>query len=120
MSYLDEIKKKYDITDYKESLVTIPDLPKEGIVLIVGTSGSGKSTILRSLGKLEQPKVDNGRNTIDNFTTPERGEELLLACGLRSIPTWFREPATLSNGEYHRFEMALSLDQGLEIGRAHV
>ena len=113
MSYLDEIKKKYDITDYKESLVTIPDLPKEGIVLIVGTSGSGKSTILRSLGKLEQPKVDNGRNTIDNFTTPERGEELLLACGLRSIPTWFREPATLSNGEYHRFEMALSLDQGL-------
>jgi ABC-type lipoprotein export system ATPase subunit len=113
MSYLDEIKKKYDITDYKESLVTIPDLPKEGIVLIVGTSGSGKSTILRSLGKLEQPKVDNSRNTIDNFTTPERGEELLLACGLRSIPTWFREPATLSNGEYHRFEMALSLDQGL-------
>ena len=113
MSYLDEIKKKYDITDYKESLVTIPDLPKEGIVLIVGTSGSGKSTILRSLGKLEQPKVNNSRNTIDNFTTPERGEELLLACGLRSIPTWFREPVTLSNGEYHRFEMALSLDQGL-------
>jgi ABC-type ATPase with predicted acetyltransferase domain len=38
---------------------------------------------------------------------------LLLACGLRSIPTWFRPPATLSNGEYHRFEMAISLDQGL-------
>ena len=113
MSYLDEIKKKYDITDHKEAQVAIPELPHDGIVLIVGTSGSGKSTILRSLGELKQPAVDNTCNTIENFSTPERGEELLLACGLRSIPTWFRSPATLSNGEYHRFEMAISLDQGL-------
>ena len=113
MSYLEEIKKKYDIKDYKEPAVTIPELPTDGIVLIVGTSGSGKSTILRSLGELRQPTVDNTRITIDNFTTAERGEELLLACGLRSIPTWFRSPNTLSNGEYHRFEMAISLDQGL-------
>jgi ABC-type lipoprotein export system ATPase subunit/GNAT superfamily N-acetyltransferase len=113
MSYLEEIKRKYDITDHKETAVEIPELPTDGIVLIVGTSGSGKSTILRSLGELRQPVVDNNRNTIENFTTPERGEELLLACGLRTIPTWFRSPATLSNGEYHRFEMAISLDQGL-------
>jgi ABC-type lipoprotein export system ATPase subunit/GNAT superfamily N-acetyltransferase len=112
-NYLDEIKKKYDITDYKESPVTIPELPTDGIVLIVGTSGSGKSTILRSLGELRQPTVNNNLNTIENFSSPERGEELLLACGLRSIPTWFRPPNTLSNGEYHRFEMAISLDQGL-------
>jgi len=113
MSYLDEIKKKYDITDHKEARVEIPQLPTDGIVLVVGTSGSGKSTILRSMGELRQPLVDNSRNTIENFSTPERGEELLLACGLRSIPTWFRVPNTLSNGEYHRFEMAISLDQGL-------
>jgi ABC-type lipoprotein export system ATPase subunit/GNAT superfamily N-acetyltransferase len=112
-TYLDEIKKKYDITDHKEAQVAIPELPTDGIVLIVGTSGSGKSTILRSLGELKQPTVDNNRTTIENFTSPERGEELLLACGLRSIPTWFRPPNTLSNGEYHRFEMAISLDQGL-------
>ena len=113
MSYLEEIKRKYDITDHKEAEVAIPDLPTDGIVLIVGTSGSGKSTILRSLGDLRQPVIDNSRTTIENFTTPERGEELLLACGLRSIPTWFRSPNTLSNGEFHRFEMALGLDQGL-------
>ena len=110
---LEAIKAKYDIKDYVESPVVIPDLPKDGIVLIVGTSGSGKSTILRSLGELRQPKIDNGQDVINNFTTPERGEELLLACGLRSIPTWFRPPNTLSNGEFHRFEMALGLDQGL-------
>ena len=45
MSYLDTIRAKYDIKDYVETPVVIPDLPKDGIVLIVGTSGSGKSTI---------------------------------------------------------------------------
>jgi GNAT superfamily N-acetyltransferase len=114
MSYLEEIKSRYDIKDYVESPVAIPDLPKDGIVLIVGTSGSGKSTILRSLGESQQPKVEFYNTVIENFSSPERGEELLLACGLRSIPAWFRFPHTLSNGEHHRFEMALSLDQGID------
>lgn len=112
-TYLDEIKRKYDITDYKETPVVIPDLPKDGIVLIVGTSGSGKSTILKNLGNHTQPKIEFYNTVIENFSTAERGEELLLACGLRSIPTWFRTPHTLSNGEHHRFEMAMCLDQGL-------
>ena len=115
MSYLDEIKRKYDIADYKESQVVIPELPTDGIVLIVGTSGSGKSTILRSLGECKPPKIEFYNSVIENFSIPERGEELLLACGLRSIPTWFRTPHTLSNGEHHRFEMALALDQGINI-----
>jgi ABC-type lipoprotein export system ATPase subunit/GNAT superfamily N-acetyltransferase len=113
MSYLDEIKRKYDITDHKEAKITIPELPKDGIVLIVGTSGSGKSTILKSLGDIKQPVPNSAATVIENFSTPERGEELLLACGLRSIPAWFRAPTTLSNGEFHRFEMALAMDQGI-------
>jgi len=113
MSYLDVIRQKYDIKDYKENPVVIPDLPTDGIVLIVGTSGSGKSTILKSLGEYSQPSIEFYNTVIENFSTPERGEELLLACGLRTIPTWFRTPHTLSNGEHHRFEMALSLDQGI-------
>ena len=113
MSYLEEIKRKYDITDYKEATVAIPELPKDGIVLVVGTSGSGKSTILRSLGEHVQPKIDFYNTVIENFSSPERGEELLLACGLRSIPTWYRSPHTLSNGEHHRYEMAMCLDQGI-------
>jgi ABC-type lipoprotein export system ATPase subunit/GNAT superfamily N-acetyltransferase len=113
MSYLETIKTKYDIKDYKEARVEIPKLPTDGIVLIVGTSGSGKITILRSLGELKQPRVDGEAHVIGNFSTPERGEELLLSCGLRTIPAWFRPPATLSNGERHRFEMAVSLDQGI-------
>jgi ABC-type lipoprotein export system ATPase subunit/GNAT superfamily N-acetyltransferase len=111
MSYLDEIKARYDVKDYQEPNIVIPELPQDGIVLIVGTSGSGKSTILRSVAK-NTLIIDHKRSVIENFSSAEVGETLLLACGLRSIPTWFRTPNTLSNGEYHRFEMALSLDQG--------
>ena len=46
MSYLDEIKARYDIKDYVEPKVNIPELPTEGIVLIAGTSGSGKTTLV--------------------------------------------------------------------------
>jgi ABC-type ATPase with predicted acetyltransferase domain len=113
MSYLEVIRQRYDIKDHVEIPVTIPELPKDGIVLIVGTSGSGKSTILRSLGEHVQPRIEFYNTVIENFSTPERGEELLLACGLRSIPTWFRPPHTLSNGEHHRFEMAMSIDQNI-------
>ena len=112
-NYLETIRAKYDVKDYVESPVVIPDLPTDGIVLIVGTSGSGKSTILKNLGEYAPPRIEFYNTVIENFSTPEHGEELLLACGLRSIPTWFRTPHTLSNGEHHRFEMAMSLDQGI-------
>jgi ABC-type lipoprotein export system ATPase subunit/GNAT superfamily N-acetyltransferase len=114
MSYLDEIRARYDIKDHVESPVVVPSLPTDGIVLIVGTSGSGKSTILRSLGHNQAITTNPDSTVIENFSTAERGEELLLASGLRSIPAWFRTPGTLSNGEYHRFEMAMALDQGIK------
>ena len=112
-NYLETIRARYDIRDYVEAPVQIPDLPQEGIVLIVGTSGSGKSTILRTLGHDQTVRIRSDATVIENFSTAERGEELLLACGLRSIPAWFRTPGTLSNGEYHRFEMAMAIDQGI-------
>ncbi len=111
-SYLEAIRTRYDIKDYVEPTITIPNLPTEGIVLIVGTSGSGKSTILRSLGQDQPIHIRKDSTVIENFSTAERGEKLLLASGLRTIPSWFRPPTTLSNGEFHRFEIALGLDQG--------
>ena len=115
MSYLDEIRAKYDIKDHVESKIVVPNLPTDGIVLIVGTSGSGKTTILNSVFEQTNVQVNTQTTVIENFSSPERGEELLLACGLRTIPAWFRSPSTLSNGEYHRFEIALGLDQGNRI-----
>jgi len=115
MSYLDEIKARYDIKDYVEAPVAIPDLPQVGIVLIVGTSGSGKTTILKTVDDPKSIQIDRAKTVIENFSSAQRGEELLLACGLRTIPAWFRSPGTLSNGEFHRFEIAVGLDQGHNI-----
>jgi ABC-type ATPase involved in cell division len=111
-NYIDTIRAKYDIQDHVEAPVVVPKLPVTGIVLIVGTSGSGKTTILKTIDQPKTITVDQSATVLENFSSAEQGEELLLACGLRTIPAWFRSPATLSNGEYHRFEIALGLDQG--------
>ena len=65
MSYLDEIKARYDIKDYVEPTVNIPELPTEGIVLIVGTSGSGKTTILKTVDDPKPLVIDNEKSVID-------------------------------------------------------
>lgn len=111
-NYLESIRRRYDIQQYTEPKISIPTLPDSGLVLIVGTSGSGKSTILRTVQSEQTVAIDNNKSVIENFSTPETGEQLLLATGLRTIPAWFRPPNTLSNGEFHRFEIAMGLDQG--------
>ena len=70
MSYLDEIKARYDIKDYVEPKVNIPELPTEGIVLIVGTSGSGKTTILKTVDDPVPLVIDNEKSVIENFSSP--------------------------------------------------
>lgn len=108
MSVLD----KYDLNE-PEIPVPAVNLPSEGLVLLVGSSGSGKSTILRQHFELDDIPFSANR-LIDDFTSHERAEELLIACGLRSIPTWVRAYSSLSNGEAHRAFCARSIDVGRE------
>lgn len=109
----DDIRDKYDIKEYIESDIIIPEKPKTGLVLIIGSSGSGKSTILKNWFDDITVTFDD-KDLLDNFSSIERGERLLLSCGLRSIPTWFRSYNTLSNGEAHRAFCAKLLDVGSE------
>lgn len=104
---------KYDLVDVDESF-PIPELPNEGIVLLCGTSGSGKSTILKHY--FGEVCVEFGEAPLyQEFSTPEKAEQLLIACGLRSIPVWRRPFSTLSNGEKHRAECAKALDIGIGV-----
>jgi len=101
---------KYDLVDVDESF-PIPEIPEKGIILIVGTSGSGKSTILNTVKEGEDVQF-NDSPIFTNFSSETAAEQLLIACGLRSVPVWRRCVHNISNGERHRAEIALSLDIG--------
>lgn len=110
---IEELKNQYDVSNYIETKIPIPNKPDTGLVFIKGSSGSGKTTILRAWGHNKSIEFDNTKTVIENFSSPEAGDKLLRAFGLRSIPTWFRPASTLSNGEYHRALCALCVDSGV-------
>lgn len=115
VSELDKLKDKYDINaksemthkDHKERV----DLLK-GVTLIVGSSGSGKSTMLRNCFDGEPPLFPKGKPIIECFDSISLAEKFLIAFGLRSVPTWFRDIDSVSNGEKHRAECAYSASKG--------
>lgn len=103
---------KYDLLDVDESF-PIPTLPPRGLILICGSSGSGKSTILRKSFDIQEITFDN-RPIYQNFSSDIVAERLLLACGLRTIPAWKRPFYLLSVGEQHRAYCAKCLDINAE------
>lgn len=108
------MKHNYDVAEYREKPVEIPAKPEKGLVLLVGKSGSGKSTILKNwFKKIPSCSFDDSKSVIENFSSLENGERFLKICGLRSIPSWFRPFKTLSNGEMHRATIAKFLDMGI-------
>lgn len=104
---------KYDLVDVDESF-PIPEVPKRGLILLTGASGSGKSTILNAWFPRSAPVINENQPTYRLFSSEAKAEELLIACGLRTVPAWRRQYAELSNGEKHRAYCAVCLDQGLE------
>lgn len=112
MISVEDVFEKYDLIDVDESF-PIPKLPQSGLILLCGSSGSGKSTILKH--HFGDERVSFGSDPIIcEFSTPTQAERFLIACGLRSIPVWKRLYHTLSNGEKHRAECAKALDSGFE------
>lgn len=102
---------KYDLLDVNEGIL-VPDKPATGIVVVVGSSGSGKSTILKEWGH-EDHDICELTPIIDLFPTQDIGEKMLIASGLRSIPSWRRTLGSVSNGERHRAEIAVNLSRKL-------
>lgn len=121
-SYTDFIYKSYDIKESDESVVVIPNevgsIINEdwNIGIIYGNSGSGKSTILKSLGEINEVNFDNDKPLISNFDwlEPNDASLLLTSIGLSSVPTWLRPYRLLSNGEKYRAELAYRLGIGKE------
>lgn len=110
--YVDYVAEAYDIQNTDETITTIKNnlrLPNQwNIGVIYGGSGTGKSTLLKTFGKIVSPKFDSEKPLISNFdfTTPENAANILSSMGLASVPSWLRPFHTLSNGEQDRARMA--------------
>jgi ABC-type ATPase with predicted acetyltransferase domain len=92
-----------------------PEYNSYNIGLIVGASGSGKSTILKKVeGDCALQVPWNPKKAIvSHFVTPEEAIERLHACGLASIPTLCKPYHVLSNGEKYRARFARLLNNYL-------
>lgn len=115
----EEISKVFDyqFDGEVQEEVQIPVIPSDfNIGLIVGSSGSGKSTILHSLfGNEDVIMWDNTKSIASHFASFEEASDKFGAVGLNSIPTWLKPYNVLSNGEKFRADMARRLQSNAVI-----
>lgn len=89
------------------------DLPNEwNIGVIVGASGTGKSTLLSEFGTPERPVWKDNFSIASHFDSAEEASELLAAAGLMSIPEWIKPYHVLSNGQKFRADLSRSIKNG--------
>ena len=115
--YTEYVYDKFDIQNREETEVNINFSLGEAkefdwnIGVIYGSSGSGKTTILKQMGELSSSNFDGEKSLISNFDwlEPEDASRLLSSMGLGSVPTWLRPFHLLSNGEQFRAELAYKI-----------
>ena len=115
----DELSKDFDYefdgtTEFQPPVITSLDratyLDKEfSIGLIVGASGSGKSSLLKEFGKEETITWNGDEAVCSHFDNAKDARERLSAVGFNSIPAWMRPYHLLSNGERFRADLARRL-----------
>lgn len=113
-NYTEFVYNSYDIQNKEKSIVEVPMVNLEELAqiswnlgLIIGNSGSGKSTILKRLGTLKTPKYDPSKCVISQFQNMDEKSvcDLFYSVGLSSVPCWLRKPQELSNGEKARLDI---------------
>ncbi|ALY07058.1 hemin importer ATP-binding subunit [Vibrio phage vB_VmeM-32] len=117
-TYTQHVYDNFDIQT-KDKIVFEIEFPKSriksdwNIGLVLGGSGTGKSTILREFGEEIPIEFDDSKTLISNFShlTEKEASEILSLSGLNSIPTWLKPFSVLSGGEKYRATMAMILSK---------
>jgi ABC-type lipoprotein export system ATPase subunit/predicted acetyltransferase len=112
--YTNYVYEAFDIQNKEETEVEVSFNLSEArdfdwnIGVIYGSSGSGKTTILKRMGELSESNFDYEKPLISNFDwlEPKEATLLLTSMGLSSVPTWLRPFHLLSNGEQYRASLA--------------
>lgn len=100
----------FDFTGRVDTTIDIPDFPKEfSIGLIVGSSGSGKSSLLKLFGDDSENEWNNNKAVVSHFDNFDDACEKLGAVGFNSIITWLKPYQVLSTGEKFRCDVARKL-----------
>ncbi len=83
--------------------------------VIVGSSGSGKSTMLKQFGVEENPVWESNKSIVSHFKSPDEAINKLGSVGLNSVPSWYKPYSVLSNGEKFRADLARKIKSNVVI-----
>ena len=113
----DEITKEcssaFDFEFSGSTRFTVPNfnMPEDfQIGLIVGASGSGKSSILKTIGTAKEVAWNPEKAICSHFGSAKEAQDKLGAVGLNSVPSWLKPYHVLSTGEKFRADLARSLE----------
>ena len=113
----DEISKEcssaFDFEFSGSTKFTVPNfnMPENfQIGLIVGASGSGKSSILKTIGTPKEVTWNPDKAVCSHFGSAKEAQDKLGAVGLNSVPSWLKPYHVLSMGEKFRADLARSLE----------
>lgn len=110
------IRNDYDytqstVTEHVKGILTTPE--EWHIGLIVGSSGSGKSTIAKTLGLHTNLRPETRHaSIIDDMPTTSSVQEItdvFTHLGFSSIPNWLKPYSALSTGEKMRADLAYTI-----------
>jgi len=113
-----ECARSFDFQFDGSSTFDVPTLeaPQDfQIGLIVGPSGSGKSSLLKQFGQEEGACWSNSRSICSHFKDANDAISRLGAVGLNSVPVWVKPYHVLSTGEKFRADLARRLVDGAVI-----